>query len=229
MTDVGAIVFDAMLKEAVTANFHNKMRAMPPEEELLRKYPPSAEHICKMNSLFLQERRRETIKIRLNYAKVAVFILCLASTILFSILMFNPQVRAVVRDAIVQFFDGFARIEYNEPDETPKTAQSFTPGYLPEGYELIKTEEYGDNCFVIYEDADGNRLMLNISPADSHMGDTDNRVYRTEIHEGVTYHIFEAHDADDYSTITWSKEGFMFSLTGAVPLEELMNTAHSLE
>ena len=230
MADVNSIVFDAMLKEAVTANFRKRMNAMPSEEELLRKHPPSAEHIYKMNLLFTRERRRIAAKKLLAFTKVAVFFLCIVSTVLFSILMFNPHVRAAVRDAIVEFFDGFNRIEFIESDEdVSRSAESFTPGYVPDGYELISVEEYGDSSFTVYADGGGRMLMLNVALADTHMGNLDDREYRAEIHDGVTYHVYETSTSDDYSDIAWIQSGFMFFLSGEISIEGLMEVALSIK
>lgn len=229
MAEIGSIVFEAMLKTAVTENFRSKMNSMLSEDELLRMYPPSDNYTRKMKSLFVWERRRAALTKFKSVAKAAVIVVCILSTVFISLLMISTDVRAAVRDAIVQFFEGFTQIDFAEPDEIPKSAGDYTAGYIPGGYELVKSEEYGDSYFAVYEDIDGNMLMLNIIPQGTHMGDTDNRKYRTETYEGITYHIFEAHTADYYSTVAWSKDDFMFSLTGSVTIDEITKMARSIE
>jgi len=229
MNNIENIVFESMLQKAVTSNLHNKIKAMPPEEELLQKYPPSAEHIRKMKSLFFKERRMDVMKKLRSFTKAAVLFLCIATTFLFAVLMFNPHVRAAVRDTFVQFFEGFTRIEFNNHNGTIKDIQSFNAKYIPEGYVQTNVEDYGDSRLIIYVDEGGNMLMLNIGFPDLHTGDVDNRDYRIEVHEHISYHIFEAYVFDDFSNVTWIQEGFMFNLTGAASVEELLKIAWSLE
>jgi len=223
------IVFESMLKEAVAANFNNKMEAMPSEEELLRMNPPSVNHVRYMKSLFRWARRRDAVKKLFSFSKAAVFVLCVFSTLFFAAMMFSPSVRAAVRDVIVQFFDGFTRIEFSEPGETSRAAGSFALGYIPEGYSMASIEVNEDSCLMIYKGADGDMLTLFISASDAHMGDIDNRDYRTETYANAIYYVFEARTADDYSNITWMQNGLVFNLTGAIPIGELLKTAHSLE
>jgi len=229
MADIGNIVFESMLKEAVAANFRSKMEVLPLEEQLLKEYPPSPEHVAKMKSLFKRERRIETVKKLLSFTKAAVVVLCVAATVFFSALMLVPQVRATVRDAIVQFFGLFTQVEFTPTESADREVGSFSLRHIPDGYGQTDVYEYGDNFIRIYGDADGNTLIFHISPPDTHAGDTEHRAYRTEIHKGITYHIYEALDTNTNSDVSWAQNGFMFSLTGSIPVDELMKTAYSLK
>jgi hypothetical protein len=223
------VAFEAMLKEAVKANFQAKMMAMPSEEELMREHPPSVEHIRKMNALFAWERRRNTMRKLLTFAKAAAIVLCAAITLFFAALMFNTQVRAAVLDTIVQFFEGFTRIEFIEPHEPANEARDFTLKYLPQGYTLTGTEEYGNNCMTMYSDTDGNMLILNVVLPDTLMIDNDYLTHYTVIHDGITYHINQTQDMEHTSGIVWVRDDFVFSLNGPISIDELLKTAYSLE
>jgi len=229
MIDVGNTVFEAMLKEAVKSNFQAKMKAMPNEEQLLKEYPPSCEHIRKMKSLFKWEHRRNVTRSILSFAKAAVLVLCAAVTVLFAALIISPQVRAAVRDTVVQFFESFTRIEFNTYARADKKATDFSLGYVPDGYARMSVTEYGDAVLVTYGDSENNMLLFNISPPDTHTVDSENADYHVETYSGITYYIYEAAEETEYSNIAWSQDGYVFSLMGIVSVDELMKTALSLE
>ena len=229
MNNIDEIIFDTILKEAVHANFRARMDAMPSEEQLRKEYAPSPEHVRKMKKLFAWERRRDFTRKLIAITKAAAVALCVGVAILFSVLMFAPEVRAAVHGTIVRFFEGFTQVRFGESTPTDRTADSFSLGFIPGGYELISSEEVGDGIFEIYSDNDGNLLFFDIHPADSLASDTDHREYRTEIHFGVVFHILESSSNDYDSTVLWEQEGFIFVLIGRNTVDELLEMAFSLE
>ena len=227
MNDIGNIALDSILKEAVTANFYAKLEALPSEEQLRNDFPPSSEHVRKMEKLFRWQKNREFTRSLLRYGKVAVLVLCVATSVLFSVLMFNPQVRAVVHDTIVQFFEKFARVEFSEPDDTNRTAGSFVLLYIPDGYEQMSYEEHGDSLLIVYEGKNEDILIFSVNPNDTHAVDSEHRSYRIESHSDIEFYIYESHDTDYFSDIIWTQDDFMFTLTGTLPVDELLKMALS--
>jgi hypothetical protein len=222
-------VFDAILKEAIAANFRAKMDAMPPEDEILQETPFSEQHNRKMDTIFALEWRIPVARKIFAFAKAAAIFICIAATLTAALLMTNPQVRAAVHKAIVEFFEGFTRIEFTDPHDEVKEAQGFSPRSIPQGYELTYTEEYGLNALTIYEDPDGNMLMLAVDPPDVINVNNEFHRYFTEIRDGITYHIHEAINDGFDSSIVWINEGFMFSIRGIITAGELLDIAHSVE
>jgi hypothetical protein len=229
MNNIGDIVLDAMIKEAVIANFNERMVAMPSEEELRKEFAPSPEHVRKMKKLFAWERRRDFTKKLLVHAKAAALVLCVATAVFFSALMFNPEVRASVRGAIVQIFELFARVEYTPGEDTDRTAGSFKLEYIPDGYEQISFEEYGDSAMTIYVSENGEMLMFDVHLPDMNAIDIEHRDYRLEMHGRTDYYIFDAHNLDDYSHVVWEMGGFMLNLTGVISADTLLEMALSIE
>ena len=223
------IVFDLMLKEAVAANFHNKMSVMPSEEEILKEHPFSDNHIHKMNKLFAIERRTTYIRSVISVAKIAMLVVCVIAALTFSLLLTSPQVRAAVQDAIVKFYEGFTSVAFVDTDKPDKAAQGFSPSYIPKAYSLASSEAYGENSIAIYMDADENMLMLEVSPSGFFAVDNEYLTYYTEVHDGVTYHIHESPDKEHFSFLLWTNDGFSFCLNGVIHVEELLKTARSVE
>jgi hypothetical protein len=227
--DINDILLDAVIKEAVYNNFYAKMNALPTEEEARKLYPPSPEHVRKMKKLFAWEKRRNLTRKMLVHAKAAVLVLCVATAVFFSALMFNPQVRAAVHGAIVQFFELFARVEFTEPQDTDREAGSFVLEYIPDEYKQINFEEYGESAMTIYINENGDMIIFNVLLPDMSSVDIELRDYRLEIYNGIDYHIFEAHSTDDYSYVVWETGGFMFNLTGVVSVDILLEMALSVK
>jgi len=229
MNNIGDIFLDTIIREALIANIRDEMNALPSEEELREKYPPSPEHVRKMKKLFAWERRRDFRKRVMPITKAAAVFLCVATTILFSALMFSPEVRAAVHGTIVRFFEGFAQVEFSEPVVEDRTSNSFTLGYILDGYELISREEVGYGIFEIYSDDEGNLLFFTLQPSDSPALDIDHREYRTETHLGIDFHIFESLNVEYDTNIVWEQDSFIFSLTGIILVNELLEMALSVE
>jgi hypothetical protein len=229
MANIHDAIFDAMLKEAVAANFRAKMEAMPPEDEILREHPFSERHNRRMNALFAMERRQHVTRKMFAYAKAAVIFICIAATLTAALLMTNPQVRAAVHKVIVDFFEGFTRVEFTEPHDQTRNAWDFSPQYIPDGYELIHSEVLGFSYFAIYESSGGDMLMFGTEPPDVANVNNEFHRYFTEIRDGITYHVHEAIDEGFDSNIVWIDEGFMFSLIGGLPINELLDMAYSVE
>jgi hypothetical protein len=229
MAETGSVIFDVMLKEAVTENFRERMNAMPSEEELLRAHPPSEEHTRKMNALFARERRRSAARKVWSFTKAAVMFVCVLAAIAFALLMANPEIRAAVWDVIIQVREGHLRIVFTETGTPSREARDFSLKYIPEGYTLESVDEYGPNCMTIYMDADGKMLVLNVSLPDAQGFDNENLEFYTETHDGITYYIFESYDIEQYqSGIAWMNEGFVFNVSGMFPIHELFEIAFSL-
>ena len=224
------VAFEAMLKEAVAANFRAKMNAMPPKDETLREHPFSDGHNRRMEKLFAVERRKPMIKKVRAFAKAAVLVLCVAAVLFGAVLAVNPQVRAAVWEAIVRFFEGHTEIEYREPEAPPaKEARDFFPQYIPEGYTLTQEEADEFSYFAVYENADGDMFLFSVDPPGVISVDNDNFHYYTEEHDGITYHINQLHDGEKDAAIIWLQDDFMFNLAGAAPVDELMKMARSMK
>jgi hypothetical protein len=236
------ILFEAMLRQAVIKVQMKEMAALPSDEELRETYTFSERHNRRMKKIFAAERRREIFVSVRRWSKVAAAIICVTATVLFGILLTSSEVRAAVRNVFVRFYDGFARIEFIEPElpicsapidspaEINRVATEFTLGFIPEGYELIDSEVLGDGIFNVFMDADGNLLIWDINTTDAAVAvDTDNTDYRTEAHEGIEYHIFESRSEGYLSTVVWTQDGFVFNLTGLLDIDELMRIAFSVE
>jgi hypothetical protein len=223
------VVFEAMLREAVTANFRSKMDAMPSEDEIMKEHPLSDGHNRRMDALFAMERRQAVTRKMFVNAKAAVIFICVTATLTFALMMTNPEVRAAVRNAVVSFYEGFTRVEFEEPHNDEKEAQGFSPRHIPHGFELTHSEILGFNYLAIYENADGNIIILDIGPPDAINVDNDEHTYYEETHDGVIYHIHEALDEDKFTSVMWTNKGFMFSLKGNARKEEFMDMARSME
>lgn len=174
MDNIGDVVFDAMLKEAVTANFRAEMEGIPSGDELERSF--SDRHIRKMKALFAYERRQIIVKKVWSFAKAAALFFCILTTITFLLLAaINPE--------------GLTGI-FSTGTDTPAEVSAVV-------FHAVKNE---------YHD------------------------YHTETHDGIEYHIYTSLDVNlAASVIVWTREGFSFSISGQVPVDELLKAARSLE
>jgi len=75
-----------------------------------------------------------------------------------------------------------------------------------------------------------NNLQLEVSLADSHAVDNENREYYSEYYNGVEYHVYESVDIERVSSvIVWTQESFSFSMSGEIAIAELIRVAVSVK
>jgi hypothetical protein len=228
MADIKYVVFEAIIKDAVIADFKAEMESIPSETEILQEHPLSSGHIRKMKKIFALERRREMTRRIATYAKSAVIVLCVTVTFFFVLLMLNPEVRATVREAIVDFFEGFTRIGFIETDLPTSNSSDFSLQYIPDGFTQTSADQYGESQLIVYENKDGNAIMFDFGTGGSYTVDNEFTVYHTEISDGITYHIYKASDTIHDSNIIWAVDGYTFQINGTAPIEELKRMAYSL-
>jgi len=222
------IIFDAMLKEAVIANFRTKMEEVPSEEEILEETSFSDEHNRKMEEIFKQERR-QTVARRFysikSYAKVAIFIISITATLTFAILLTSTEVRAALKNVIINIFERFTNIEYEEPRNQEKEAHRFVLQKIPDGFELTHTEIYGQNSLSFYENHKGEYIIFDVRLPNSTNFDNEDHKFYEVIYDTIIYYVNEALDDDKFSTIFWTIDGFMFVLQGNVAIETFLEIA----
>jgi hypothetical protein len=222
-------LFEALLKEAVRANFNAKMDALPPEEELLRNFPPSAEHTRKMKAIFAYERRTDALRKLRRFAKTAAILLCIVTTLFFAALMFNPNVRAAIRNAIVEIFDGYTRFAFTEQEVPSKAPGEYSLTYIPQGYTLESTEDFGKDHLAVYTNVHGDMLIFNVGPPGVYAVDNEYLTHSSETYGETTYDVFMSVDNTRFSTVAWAQDGYLFTLKGTLSKEELLRTAMSVE
>ena len=153
-----------LLSEAFTRYEKEYLNSLPSEDELSERYPITEKEL---RSVEKYRRRSEKIKkygrpLAAVYLRRAVAVLLITVSLAFGAMMLNGEVRAAVVNAIVQTFDKFLSISFNndsaQSDENLNIYDFDVLSNIPDGYELVKEREDGHQRY--YEFKNENNVML---------------------------------------------------------------------
>jgi len=222
-------IFEMFLRQAVIDCVHREA-----EEFAAMETPDEAEiassiRAKKTRDLCLREDRRERFRRktipRLRRMAVAAAV---ALSILTGSMLAYPAVRAAVADVFVEWFDGFTK--FTGIGTQPSTVRQWDLTYVPEGYAETDRIESELLTVIRYENSEGTLLDFIYQP-DSGIVAADNEdlLYREEFIDGVQYRIFESQDELKPTSIYWNKDGYMFTLSGYIDDEFLLDIASSVK
>ena len=141
----------------------------------------------------------------------------------------NAPQWAAVKKAVANISRGYISITTDALHDETKNARDFAPLYIPDGYGFVNIEEYGPNCLFIYEDADGNKIILSVVVPDIVNVDNEYHTYKRETRGGVIYHIHEATAENRLNIVHWEREGHLFIIDALLSVEEIFKVIDSIE
>ncbi|MCL2221852.1 MAG: DUF4367 domain-containing protein [Oscillospiraceae bacterium] len=220
------IEFESLLRHAVIENFYEELDSLPPREELAKMYTASPEHEKRMRKLFARENRKEISKKIQKIGRRAAAAALILVILLFSALMFNPEVRATVVETIKSWSQEFVRFTspYAESEGTSKE-----PTFIPAGFWEEHRSELDFITTVFYMNADGEHIMFESTAADGSVAvDGTDVEHDVIIEEGIEFHVFVSTDELADSFIVWEVGGWIYRLYSTIPVEYLQIMALSL-
>jgi len=220
-------VFDTLFRQAIVDNFYEELDSLPPDEELSKQYNYSVKHEKRMKQLFEREARKDRLRATLNVGKRLVAIIAIAVSILFGALMSMPQIRAVVVNTIVEWFDEFARFTSNAPVVEPI---GMSPTYIPDGF----WEEFRDESYyvttILYLNESGEIIMFQSSRAiGAFYVDNEDATHELRVINGNEYHILAAIELNQENSIIWDVGGWRYLIRSTITVESLQKMAISVE
>jgi len=221
--------YEAILKQAVINDYLRELESLPTEQELEKTLSYSPRHVTRMKKLFASETRREYSKKFFSTASKAVAVAAIVLGILFSFLMLNSDVRAVVVDTIVEWFETFTR--FQSPQSERETFNpSLRPSYVPESFmeTLVHEDRESSTVTVVYEN-DSNIIVFNFAPIDTSLSVNNEDVeFRVITEDGVLFYLFESADEVTNNNVVWEYDGLRFSLVSTISIDTLLHMAQSL-
>ena len=222
-------IFEMFLRQAVIDCVHREA-----EEFAAMETPDEAEiassiRAKKTRDLCLREDRRERLRRktipRLRRMAVAAAV---ALSVLTGSMLAYPAVRAAVADVFVEWFDQFTK--FTGTGSQTNTMRQWELTYIPEGYAEVDRIESETLSVISLENEEGTLLTFVYQP-DSGVATIDNEdmLYHEVLVDGVQYQIFESQDELKPSSIYWIRENYMFTLSGYIDDEFLLDIASSVK
>lgn len=225
------VLFNALLKVAVSEAMKNEIDTLPSNEELNKEYIPSPKLDKQIKKIINQNRIKSKIKLyskrTRNIAAVIIIIFVLSSITLLSV----EATRNAIFNAFVEEFGQYTEIQFQVSETDSEQSDIYRPAYIPEGFKEKSMQSYGNTIMLIYSDDAGVEILFKQRLADvgTSLIDNENTKY-TEIEiDGNKAYLFEAMTRDDYSVLLWQSEGVVFELTSQISSDELINIGNSLK
>ncbi|MCL2627085.1 MAG: DUF4367 domain-containing protein [Oscillospiraceae bacterium] len=220
-------VFEALLRQAVIDNFNEQLDSFNIEDYSPEEYTFSPEHEKRMKALFAGDKRKDKLRSITKWSKRVAAFIVITVTILFGSLMFVPEVRAVVFETVIEWFDKFVRFSSDAPD-IEKT--NLEPTYIPNGFQEDFRDSNDIATLIVYSNSDGFSIFYHASlESAQHSVDSDGYVYELKHINGIDYHFFNAFEAEDDNIIIWEAKGYRYNIGSPISIDELLKIALSAE
>lgn len=226
-TEKNDVLFDAMLKVAMTEAFEKEIKSMPDDAEL-NAYKPSPALDKRIGTLIKTHyRRMKTRRFTKSFGK-AVACLCVLLTISSIILMSVGATRNAIFNAVISWREEYAEIHY---DVSTSQAGMYRPTYLPAGFSEKTVESVGIIKTIVYENEAGDQIVFSQEEAGhgTTLVDNENTKYSEVKISGSPGHLFQAKIENNASILIWEENGIVFNLIAILDAKELVRIGESLK
>ncbi|MDR2356581.1 MAG: DUF4367 domain-containing protein [Oscillospiraceae bacterium] len=219
-------ILEAIFRQAVVENYERELDELEKAPDI----PVSDLQKRRMDALFAGARRETRVAVVIPWIKRLTAVAAALFVAVGLLLLTVPAVRASVGEALAVFFDVYVRFGPVETDAPDDGAADWRPSFLPDGFALESEFKPGEITALRYADAEGNVIEFTFVPADNAMSANYEHVaYSRTSRDGIVYHTFTA-ESDGYkSAVVWDFDGYIFSVTGYLPVEQLLEIAQSAE
>jgi hypothetical protein len=224
------VISESILKQAVIENHDREMAEIPDNDALAKLYTFSERHEARMKALFAQVQRKETrVKIYKATRRIAAVII-LVTAVLFGALLINSDVRAAVRQVIIEWYERYTRFSFSGSGEDVGKTVEWYPSYLPEGFDAAETLNMIGLTVVTFINGSGETIKFEYGLADEIGISVDNEraVYETITDGVVEYHVFYGKTDEDRSKVIWGNDDYAFLMMSLIDADELIKTAFSV-
>lgn len=198
---------------------YNEWVATIPEELPEPEY--SKRHIRQVNAL--KNKMRGDVYHRFTTKTIKVM---LVAAVLFAMLL-TAFVIPSSREFIIDNLGIYSTYELTE-DNGNSVNGEITVGYIPEGFELEDVGEYSKSTYIKYSSSDD--LAFTIVKYSSSIKidfDTETGDKVDIVIDGTTYTYCS--DINNYSTIIWNKNDYVYKVEGSLVLDELIKIAETVK
>jgi hypothetical protein len=230
MNQMNNSVFEALFRQAIIDDYNEEIDSIPSKEKLIQTISFSPEFELKMKKLFVYDKRKDSLKKALNYSKRAAAVLIIATTVFFGMLLFNPEVRAAVKNTVVEWYEKFTSFIFQNETSDINDKKEWRPEYLPAGYRESSVDKLGKTIKIEYADTKGNIISFSYRPGENATNvsvDNENHQIESRTINGHETYIAKATDEEFDNGVIWSMRGYTFILWSKLPVDELIQVAQS--
>lgn len=226
-------LFEALFRQAIIDDYNDEIEGIPPRKELMKKISFSPEFELRMIKLFARDRRRNILVNSIYFGKRVAVVFVLAVTILSLVLLTNPEVRAAIKNTIVEWYDKYTSIIFRGQEVSDTvTIKEFKFQNIPSGYSESLVGKFGKTTDMEYENDMGDIIYISYWPESNSTNisvDNENHIINSMHINGHEAFIAEATNEDFDNGIVWSMEGYRFTIWSKLPIDELIKIVESID
>lgn len=223
-------IFEALFRQAVIDEYTEEIDSIPSKSELMKKISFSMEFELRMKKLLVREQRKESLEKFIRFGKRAAAVFVVLTSILFCTMLLNYEVRAAVKNTIVEWYDKFTSFIFQAETSDADKQKEWRPKYLPPGYNEISIEMLGKVTNIEYFNNEGDVIHFSYKPQGNVNISIDNENHTIEINTVNGYEAYTAESEEDgfENGIIWSMDEYTFSIWSKLPLENIIEIAESV-
>lgn len=215
------VEFKQALREAASAEFQDIPRD---DTQIAHDFSPKFQR--KMDKLIRNERSSAWHLVNTAAKRAAVILIAFLtlSTVALSV--------DSIREPVVRFVEKVLGISTDytfEGDVTKSITQEYTLGFVPEGFELVQSEETDGGIVKIWEGAEDNLLKYCqvITKNSIFSIDAEQGIIRTVT---VNDRVVKLYQDDEIFIAVWIENGYAFKIesTGGISYEEIISMVQSV-
>ena len=115
-----------------------------------------------------------------------------------------------------------------DKSERPKNVKSLKVGYIPEGFELVKSEEYATGFFYTYLNENAELTVMKDTLKGNYQFDNEEYPYEIVNCNSIDYVVYRSSE-QSYGVI-WNTNGYVYSISSyGLSREELIKIAKNVK
>ncbi len=148
-------LFDAVVRAAVCEYDCERVAALPTEESLKEQFPVSKRSMRIVRRKYKEQQSGNSAPV--FYLKKAVAACLVVVTVIFSLMLTSPEVRAGMYDAVLTWKDTYATFFFGSqsapvaPSPFPEDPAELQITYIPEGFVLCVEDVLPNECYYMYQ------------------------------------------------------------------------------
>lgn len=223
-------LFDTVLQRAFCDYTDEQLASYPDCETLAKKYPLPKKEKHAFDRAAKQMKHNKSL-VRVYLSRAAVIFLCIIA-LGAGAMMTSPTVRAAVKNVIVEWFDKYTHFSFVATDTGSgdfENVEDVKIGYIPDGYELINTDESSVSITYVYS-SNNTDLLIDIfeNGASELFPDNERSKYSIiQINGHESWIIYDEENISGTLILIGSKVSV--SISGSLPKKEFIKIAECIK
>lgn len=223
-------LFDAVLQRVFCDYTDEQLDSYPDCETLAKKYPLPKKEKRAFDRTVKEAKYKKSL-VRVYLSRAAVIFLCIIA-LGAGVMMTSPTVRAAARNVIIEWFEKYTHFSFVATDVGENDFENIEDvkiGYIPDGFELVNTEEIpGNITYDYYLNNSYYSVDIFDNETSSLFPDNERSEYtKTEINDHEVWIIYDEKTVSGSLVLVGAKISVL--ITGTLPKNELIKIAESIK